>query len=165
MNEFPLAQIDRIKQILSKTTVQCRKQSEMIKERKVGEIKPGVPAMIYREVFDMPTENQLEADNIAMVDLHFVKVAVQLDIVEDYREEIDKLLLEWPQPDRLAAGLNFLEIGKLLHNQESALQFMALGEIMGYWEVSIPTMLGYEGDIANIMASQGHITVTGWKPS
>lgn len=163
-NGFSIEQLDRIREILSKTTVQCRK-GEVIEHRSQGELIPGVPAMVYKEVFDMPKISQLTADNITMVDLHFITVAVQTDELESYRVEMDDLLLKWPQPDRMAAGPGYMELGGLLNDQGLALQFMALGEVMGYWEVITPKSLGFEGEIGHTMAGQGLVCISGWRPS
>lgn len=164
MQNFSFEQIDRIRNILNKTTVVCRK-GNTIQQRTVGEIRPGVPAMILKEIFDMPSPEQLQADNIEQIDMHFVIVAVQVDAIDDYREEIDELLLKWPQPDRLAAGPSYLELGGILHDQTLALQFMALGQVMGYWEVETPASMGFSGDIADTMAGQGLVCITGWRPA
>lgn len=94
------------------------------------------------------------------VDVHFFWVRVR------GTPDADKLreLLRWyPYLDRLEGGPTYIEMGAALGDQELALRLIALGKLVGLWDVITPAAFGYEGAPAQELARSGLVLCTGLK--
>lgn len=61
--------------------------------------------------------------------------------------------------DRLAQGPSYIELGGWIGDQGLAMAFMALGKILGLWDIVTPATLGIEGDQAQQMMGMGFVMI------
>lgn len=147
--------LDGIYQILEETTQEFRKGEEVV-ERDVGQVH-------VTDIFAMPHESGTPAD-LQLVDLHFITVGVDQTKAEARREDLVRLLNGYPQPERLAGGPSYIEVGGVLGDQGTALRLFALGEVLGLWQVITPSKLGVTGPEGNQLAGMGLVMISGYKP-
>lgn len=157
--------------ILAETTIQLRK----------GEVLEGSPNLVEAaksddpealrkagggvlEIYAMPAVAEAPAD-LEMVDVHFVKIGVDKAKAEARRSDLLALLDDYPDPERLAGGPSYIEVGAAIGDQGAAFQLFALGKALGIWDVITPEMLGATGDQARQMAGSGFIMCTGYRPA
>lgn len=147
--------ITKLYQILRETTVQFRK-GEIVQERHKG-------AIHVTEIFAMPHESEAP-DDMEKVDLHFVVIGVKRSEAEARRADLVELLAQYPQPDRLAGGPSFIEVGARVEDQGAALCLFALGQTLGLWRVVTPESLGITGPGADELAGRGMVMISGYTP-
>lgn len=146
--------IERLFAILSETTTQLRK-GETVETRQVGNL-----AVI--DAYLMPHESEAPPD-LDKVDLEFVVIGVDKAKAESLRGEIVGLLDAYPQPERLAAGPSYIEVGGVIGSQGGAFQLFALGEVLGLWKVITPRTFGItDSEQARTLAGSGFILITGY---
>lgn len=158
---------DRLYEILNDTTIQLRK----------GEAIHGTPELvdaIHRGDEElpggvvtldiMPKESDARVD-LGRVDLHFLTIGVDKQKAEQHKEELIRLLNDYPKPERLAGGPSYIEVGAEIGDQGAAFQLFALGKILGLWDVITPDSMGMDGDLADQMAGSGFIMITGYSPN
>lgn len=97
-----------------------------------------------------------------LVDVHFVTVGVH-GVEGETTERLKEALKAYPEPERLAGGPSYIEIGGVLGDQELALRLFALGEACGVWEVVTPKKLHITGPQADEMAGRGFVMCTGYR--
>lgn len=146
--------LDRLYKILNKVTVQLRKGEEF-EEHQEGNLK-------VVEVFMMPHES--EVSNFVKVDCVFLTIGVDKEKAEKYREEIITILKNYPQPERLAGGPSYIEVGGVIGDQGATFQLFALGEVLGLWKVITPKTLGMDDVEARQLAGVGMILISGYNP-
>lgn len=122
-----------------------------------------VTRSMVTEVFGYPHYEGPEADGFDLVDLHFVIVGVDKTRAEARRADLEAWLAAYPQPDRLAAGPSYIEMGGEIGSQEYALRLFALGKALGMWQVITPGLLGMTGDQADQAAGAGYVMMSGWR--
>ena len=110
----------------------------------------------------MNHESQAKND-IENVDLHFIVVGVDKPKAEQIKDEFIAILKTYPQPDRLARGLSYIEVGGEIGDQGAALQLFALGKVLGLWDIITPEKLGFTGHEAAKMAGSGLVMMSGFK--
>ncbi len=147
--------LDRLYEILKETTTPLRKGPEA-----VGSVAGGVQVV---EIFDMTKEGEAEERFDRMVDCHFLTVGVDSTKAESYKAELLELLREYPEPERLAGGPSYIEVGAVLGDQQAAFLLFALGEALDLWHVITPAKLGMEGAIADRAAGGGMVMMSGLK--
>jgi len=147
--------LDRLYAILADTTVQLRKGAEVEHER-VGGIE-------VTHVWGMPHESEAKPDAVK-VDCALLTIGVDAAKAQTYRGELVALLAEYPEPERLAGGPSYIEVGAVIGDQGSAFQLFALGEVLGLWHVITPRTLGFQ-DAAEIreMAGRGLVMMSGYR--
>jgi len=146
--------LDKLYEILRETTIQLRKGEE-IEERQIGNLH-------VTEVYAMPHEE--EADNgLVKVDCQFIVVGVDKTKAEKSRDELIAILKTYPDPDRLAGGPSYIEVGAEIGDQGAALQLFALGQVLGLWRIITPKTLGIIGVQAEQMAGMGFVMISGFK--
>lgn len=159
--------IDKLYNILRETTVQLRKGEEiegdpnLVDAIKNGEDLDKAGGGVVH-IYDMPPVEAARED-LEKVDMHFVIVGVDKAAAEAHKVELVEILNDYPDPDRLAGGPCYIELGGVVGDQGAALQLMALGKVMGLWEVMIPENLGFTGAEADAMAGAGLVLITGYK--
>ena len=95
-----------------------------------------------------------------IVDCHYHLIGVMRDRAEKHKAELVELLKQYPQPDRLKLGPSYIEIaGTLEEHNETALRLMALGKVLGLWDVLTPASMGVTGDDAHRLAFHGAVTL------
>ena len=162
--------LDRLYQILRETTAQLRKGEEIegdpqlvdaVKNFKKGDNVNKLPGGSVH-IYAMPHESQAK-DGIEKVDLHFIVVGVDRAKAEQYKDELVAILKTYPQPERLAGGPSYIEVGGEIGDQGAAFQLFALGKVLGLWDVITPEKLGITGPEANQMAGMGFVMMSGFK--
>ena len=142
--------------VLMATTEMFRKGEEVIDH------PPDHAGIRVTEVFSMPHEKDA-AEGLDMVDLHFVKVGVKPREAESHRDELLAWCRAYPEPNRLAGGPSYIEIGAIIGSQDDAFRLFALGQHLDFWEVITPELLGLSGADARTVAGRGFVMITGWK--
>jgi len=95
------------------------------------------------------------------VDVTFFKVAR----TPDADAAAFKALVEAEFPSLLdGQEHSYLEIGGMLGDQGAALQAMALGALLGVWQLLTPATFGFEGEQAMELAGRGMVTVRAPRP-
>jgi hypothetical protein len=110
------------------------------------------------EVFGYPHVSN--ADTEALIDVHFVWIAVDVPEAEKHADEFDRLLHDYPQPNRLQQGPSYIELGAVLGDQELAFRFIAVGAALRRWTVIIPETLGITGPEAAALAGSGMVMLS-----
>ena len=142
--------IERLYKILDECSVQLRKGEEIIQHGNVTEI------------FAMPHES--EVNNLEKIDCHFIVVGVEKATTEKYRQELIDILNEYPNMERLKGGPSYIEVGAEIGDQGMAFKLFAAGQVLGFWQVMTPARMGITGPMADQMAGQGFVLITGYKP-
>ena len=158
--------LTRLYEILAETTTQLRK----------GEIFEGTPELVEQarrgdeelkgggvlEVFAMPHEAEAKP-GVEKVDLEFLVIGVDRAAAEQHKAELIELLKTYPEPDRLAGGPSYIEVGAEIGDQGAAFQLFALGKALGLWDVITPATMGFTGPEARQMAGNGFVMMSGFK--
>jgi hypothetical protein len=164
--------LDRLYAILKETTREFRK----------GAVVEGTPALVaalidpadvppaempggVAEIYMMPHVS--EADEFGayeMVDCEFLTIGVDKAKAEQRRDELVAILKTYPQPERLAGGPSYIEVGGVLGDQSAAFCLFALGKVLGLWGLITPAALGITGAEAREMAGSGFVMITGFAP-
>ncbi|MBU2595389.1 hypothetical protein KJ713_00980 [Patescibacteria group bacterium] len=161
-------EVERLYQILQATTVQLRKGEEVEGDPELVEVikrgddvdqMPGGTVHIYA----MPHESEA-GDGIKKVDCHFITVGVNKAKAEELRGALVDVLKGYPQPDRLAGGSSYIEVGGVIGDQGAAFQLFALGKVLGLWDIITPATLGITGSQADQLAGGGLVMMSGYKP-
>lgn len=96
-------------------------------------------------------------------DVYLFRLAVLKPALEEYRPAFLALLAEYPEPERLPRGPNYLEVGAALNDQRTALLAFAVGHLLGVWKVVTPYDLGVSEPAAARMAGGGMVLISGYK--
>lgn len=143
--------------ILAATTAQLRKGPAITQKS----IPASNGSLEVTEIFAMPHEN---ASDLEKVDLELLTVGVDRKMAEKHRSRLCEILNDYSEPERLAKGLSYIEVGAEIGDQGAAFQLFALGKILGLWDVVTPSSLGFRGAVARQMAGKGMVMITGYKP-
>lgn len=146
--------------ILSECTNAVRKGPEVTAEDK-GDVK-------VVEVYAMPDLEELRENNgdkdFYIADCHFIQVAVDKAKAEELREEFEAWVEEYPHPEHFKNGTSYITVGANIGDQQAAFELFALGEALGMWDIMTPqSVLGITGNLADKMAGNGLIGVSGYK--
>lgn len=110
-------------------------------------------------------------DHVVVVDVHFMKIGVDLNRARARRDELVALLNDYPieawgSPlHRLEEGPSYIEVGGAVDDQQRALVLFAIGEALGLWRVITPERMGITGPTADSMAGSGMVTIDGYHPA
>jgi hypothetical protein len=149
--------MQRLFEIITETTICYRKGPEVVERE-----EHGVKVM---ELFGFPPTPEKASPSMPLVDVHFITIGVKREQAMGYRSELQELLATYPQFDRLQGGPSYIEMGDVLKDQEMALRLFALGEVIGFWRVVTPKILGIDGEMADELAGGGMILITGYTPA
>ncbi len=152
---------EKLMNIVEETTKVYRK-GEFARLRRDAEAKVDVV-----EIFGYPHTSAAPADGgFDKVDMLFVDVVVYRRKAKERAKELEAILKEYPQPDRLAGGPSYIELaGTLGIEQEHALRLMALGADLGMWRVmDARSLFGADEEEALELAGSGFLMVSGWTP-
>jgi hypothetical protein len=151
--------------ILADTTVQFRKgpvfagTPGLVGQAKRGEELTGGGVL---EIYDMPHVDEAPP-GLELVDVEFLAVGVDRAKAEARRAELLAVLAGYPEPERLAAGPAYIEVGGVVGDQGAAFQLFALGKVLGLWDVITPATFGMTGTEARRMAGLGLVMITGFR--
>lgn len=158
--------LNRLYEILDETTVPLRKGEVVHGDAALVEaIKSGadeLPGGIVT-IDAMPHHSELRPE-MRKVDCHSLFVGVHEEIAKERRAELVEILRNYPQPERLAGGPSYIEVGAQIGDQGAALQLYALGEVLGFWSVITPAKLGITGPEADSLAGGGMVMISGFRP-
>lgn len=141
---------------LDASTYCFRKGAEVV-ERDHGNVH-------VTEVYGYPSTPQAVPEGARLIDCHFIDVGVNLERAREVEPVVKAWLADYPEPERLAGGPSYIELGAEIGSQELAFRLFAYGEAMGYWRVITPEKLGVKGEFADALAGQGMIMITGYHP-
>jgi hypothetical protein len=151
--------VDQVRELIRATTGEFRKGPVVVQEENVTHI------------YGMPHRDRLDPNQCAAVDVHFLVVGVVRAAAEARRAELIELLAAYPWDGPYADGLpalamgpSYLHLGGALEDQGHALRLMALGEVLGFWQVLTPERLGFGPEEAEAMAGRGMIMISGYDP-
>lgn len=102
-----------------------------------------------------------EAREVEKIDMHFVTVGIRQPETswDDVRVQFAAEVAEYPEPDRLAGGPSYIELGGVFGDQELALRWMALGKSLGFWGIITPGSFGITGPDADSLAGGGMVMI------
>jgi hypothetical protein len=148
--------VKRLSEIIMEVSHQFRKGAEVTNEDRPGGIQ-------VTHVYMMPHTDQAPS-SLAMVDVWFINVGVDRALAEARREEIVGILNQWPDQS-LKSGLSYITIGGVLGSQDLALMLLAIGKVLGFWNIVTPAIAGlkYGDPKADEMAGVGFIMASGYK--
>ncbi len=147
---------DKLYQILGETTIQLRKGPEIEKDQ-IGPVE-------VVHIYMMPDASEMPA-GMEAVDVHFIIIGVDKAKAEARKADLIDILNHWPQPDRLAAGPSYIEVGGVIGDQGAAFQLFALGKVLGLWGIITPATFGMTGTEADQAAGSGYIMMSGYRPA
>lgn len=145
--------IERLYSILNETTMQLRKGESVTRRQANG--------LDVTEVYAMPHVD--EAAGVEKVDLEFLVIGVDIAKAEARKDDLISILKTYPNPERLAAGPSYIEVGGEIGDQGAAFQLFALGKVLKLWDVVTPAKMGFSGAEAANMAGNGFIMITGFR--
>jgi hypothetical protein len=133
--------------------------------RKGGEIvdEPPRGGVQVRHVYMMPHISDETAEGLEHYDLHFIIVGIDHEKAVAMRDEFLDWCRNYPEPERLAGGPSYIELGAVLGSQDLALRVMALGKALGEWDLITPATFGARGVEADMLAGRGMVMISGWK--
>lgn len=147
--------------ILSSCTSQFRKGEEVVVNEGGG--------VTSTHIYMMPAVDEIDDPNIVKVDVHFVVIGVDKLEAEKHREELLAILRNWPteawgvQVAPITGEVSYITAGAVIGDQGAAFQLFALGEVLGFWKVLTPEVMGITGGLADQLAGAGMITISGLK--
>ena len=133
---------ERLFKILAETTILLQKECEAVQALRLN-----------------------HGEGLKFVDCYYFLAVVDELLAESYREEFVCLLKNYPNPKNLRKGPNYHEVGRVLGGEETALQFFALGKVLGLWRVVTPLEMGVKGPAADELARSGWIYISGYYSS
>lgn len=147
--------LQRLYTILNECSCQLRKGPEIVEER-TGNVH-------VTHVFAMPHESAARPE-VEKVDMVFVKVGVDKQAAEKIKDELISILNEYPEPERIAGGPSYIEVGGIIGDQGMAFQLFAVGKVLGLWSVITPATLGItDEEQVKQLAGSGMIMMSGYK--
>lgn len=160
--------LDKLYEILAETTAQLRNgpalqgTPEMVAYAEAGDFEKPAPVGVL-EIYDMPAASDPAFEPFEKVDLHFVTIAVDKAKAEARRGDLIDILNSWPDPERLAGGPSYIDVGATIGDQGAAFLLFALGKVLGIWNVITPALLGATGAEADRCAGMGFIMCSGYR--
>lgn len=145
--------LDRLYAILKDSTHQLRKGPEVSTEQH--------GPLHVTHVYLMPDQSEAPPE-LEKVDCHFIVVGVDKGKAEQHKAELHAILKTYPQPDRLAKGVSYIEVGAEIGDQGAALCLFALGQVCGFWKVITPAVMGVTGPQADRLAGAGLVLFSGF---
>jgi len=146
--------LKRLYEILGETTVQLRKGDVVRHERHTN--------LDVITIDAMPHESEARPD-IEKIDMEMLVIGVDRAKAQQHRDELVSILREYPEPERLANGPSYIEVGAVIGDQGAAFQLFALGQVLDFWQVITPTKLGLTGETAMEAAGRGFIMISGFR--
>lgn len=146
--------LDLLWDVIKDTTTEFRKGAAVTTDNRVE----GAEVV---HLYGMPHADHVPPE-LERVDVHFELVGVDKERAEARRDDLLRVLREWPD-DRLSAGPSYIEAGGVVGDQGVALRLYALGQVLDLWEVVTPERMGMSGEAADRAAGAGYVMVTGFR--
>jgi hypothetical protein len=165
--------IERLYELVRDCSVECRtgpavvvngepaSEQEIEQISNTGEVPPGVT-----EFYSMPhvSEVQKERPDLVIVDMIFIDVGVDKARAEAHRNEFVDILNSYPNMERLRGGPSYIELGGEFGDQGFALRIMAIGSVLGFWEIISGKSMGANDEESRTMAGIGFLMISGYNP-
>lgn len=148
--------LDHLHTLLRDCTKQLRK-GDVVTE------SGGNFGMKVTTIDNMPHADAPENDGLEKIDMELVVIGVDKTKAEQRRAELIDLLNHYPEPERLAGGPSYIEVGGVIGDQGAAFQLFALGQVLGLWKVITPASMGITGPEAKALAGTGMVMITGYR--
>lgn len=158
-----------IHEILRETTQQFRKGAvihgtpELVDAIAAMSPEGDLPNVGGTVTFDMMPKVPAPAENVKLVDLHFIQVGVDMAKAEAWRADLTEWLNAHAADFR--DGPSYIAVGGVLGDQGLALQLFALGSALGLWQVITPEAFGMTGAEADNAAGLGFVMISGYRPA
>lgn len=148
----------QLEDILDKTTKVYRKRDILSMDNSGAIITNS--SSVYPYTDEAPKDNNYEK-----VDMVFVDVTVDKNIAQNYRYKLESILIDYPNYQRLSNGMSYVELSSNLElNPEKTFRFMALGKVLGFWDIYSGKNSGLS-DIQSLeLAGMGLLNITGYRP-
>ena len=102
----------------------------------------------------------LADEDLELVDCYFIVIGMYEKKVEQCQKELLELVKLLLKNHRINGSISFLEIGEALESQELALRLLAIGKVLGWWELHTPTTNNLSAESADRAAGMGLIMAT-----
>jgi hypothetical protein len=149
--------MESLYEILNKTT-QVYRKGDLISEKKLDNVN-------IVEIYNYPALNKnFDTKLYEKVDMIFVDVLVDKIQAEKYKTNLENVLKNYSEPKRLSQGPSYIELAPNLGlEQEGGLRVMALGKVLGLWNIMSGKTLGMDDDQSLQMAELGLLNISGYK--
>ena len=141
--------VEEIVQACTRMFAKPGKEGEVLQHDDVLDVEVQVLAPVLTQADQEQHEH--------LVDCHFVVIAVDIPKAEAHRDAFVDELKAYPEPERLAEGCSYLQLGAVVGSHDVALRVLAVGKALGLWEVVTPAKMGFEGRQADQLAERGMI--------
>jgi hypothetical protein len=146
--------------------VQIREITHLcVKAHRKGEIESVTTTpqgLEVKEMFFMPHANEIPA-GLVRLDVEFFIAAIDKVEAEKHKADLKVMIEEGMGAERLSKEIGYIDWGGLIGDQETALMFMALGDVMGFWMLLTPSRMGMPADMCRTMAGAGMITTSPYR--
>lgn len=156
-----MSEWDKKQSRLREITLLCAQDFRKTKEEITKSVQNGIPVV---DVWAMPYIEDAPPELI-QVDCHFIIVGVNKKLAEAHKDEFLEILRTYPQMDRLKGGPSYIEVGAHMGSQDGAMLLFAIGEVLGFWKVVTPKVLGIEGQPGHNLALAGLVNISGFLES
>jgi hypothetical protein len=117
---------------------------------------------IYKTLMDCLAKNENDPD-AELIQFLQIKVSLSKTKIAEHQEEIQEWLDNYPDPERLAGGPSYIELGAHIGDQGMAFVLMAIGKHFGWWDIMTGESLGLSLEEAQRMAGLGFLMISGYK--
>jgi len=121
--------------------------------------------MDIQKLFETLSEcvaKSVDSPGVEVVKMHNIEVPVITAEAKKHEKELRKLLLDYPEPERLASGPSYIEVGAAVGSQRTAFILFAVGKVLRFWTVITPESLGIKELDASQLAGGGMIMISGY---
>lgn len=146
--------MDRLYEILRECTIQLRTGEPVTTEQR--------PGLTVTTLNFNPHESEARPD-LEKVDLLLLTVGVDKAKAEGHRAELVSLLRDWPDPDMLGRGPSYIHLGGEMGDQGTAFQLMAMGKVLGLWDIITAETMGVDREKAIDAAGLGWVMISGFR--
>ena len=157
---------EKLYKILKETTKVYRKG--IIAEEGDFQIDYSVTRVVLELFFGIPynlTPEAIREKKYKKVDMIFIDVLVDKQKAEERKQQLENVLAEYPQPERLAGGPSYIELSPNCGlEQEGGLRLMALGKVLGLWKIINGKTCGLNEKEAKELAGRGFLMISGYSP-
>lgn len=149
-----------VRDLLEATTFVYRKTPAVV-EKTAGAVRV---TEVWVDTPEISGDNAPSPDTHDLVDVHFFVVAINRQAAKDARDDFVALMDELGLPEGSAGAITYIALGGLVGDQGAAMQLMALGQVLGAWEVLTPERIlpGIDPERASEIAGNGGVLTTGY---
>lgn len=160
--------LKRMREILDECTIQLRKGDVVHGDKHLvdaiieGKNLDDVPGGVVT-IDAMPHVSEAKP-HVKQFDMVMLNIGVDEATALTFKDEMAAILRTYPQPERLAGGPSYIELGAEIGDQGRAFQLLAFGDAVGFWKVITPKTLGITDPVvARDLAGVGMVMCTGFK--